>query len=78
MTDSEEELAWRARLAPREVLRTPAGRWVWWPALDTVDFIPKGKHTPRRTVYLKRGTDNYAGAVRAATRDLVANLEVEP
>ena len=40
--------------APRTIIRTPAGRWVWQPWLDVVDWIPKGKRAPLLTVPVNR------------------------
>lgn len=31
---------------------TGCGRWYWWPLLQVVEFVPKGKRAPNKEEYL--------------------------
>lgn len=47
------------------ILRTPYGRWVWWPALLSVEFIPARQRRPTIDLQLPEGSA-LEYAVRAA------------
>jgi hypothetical protein len=36
-----------------EVLRTPEGKWFWWPDLEIVEYTRKRQQSPTKTVSLK-------------------------
>lgn len=41
------------------------GRWVWYEPLMLVDFIPRGKQVPTKSLYLKRNNNTREGALIA-------------
>jgi hypothetical protein len=53
-----------------------AGRYVWWPELGVVGFIEYGRRKACRELHLETRTDNWAGAIRTAARDLVKHSNV--
>lgn len=52
------------------VLTVPVGRFVWWPGLSLMDFVPKGRRMATGTISLSRADDNVAGALKRAAREV--------
>jgi len=52
------------------LVRTMRGRWVWWPALQVVDYIPAGKRTPKWSFTLASSQNTEVGALRAIVHRL--------
>jgi hypothetical protein len=57
-----------AEHGPTEVLRTPYGKWMWWSALQMVDFVPKGGRRAVTNIVLTRPQNTLDEAINAACR----------
>jgi hypothetical protein len=55
----------------QEIVRTEAGRYVWWPSLSLVEYLAKGERQAERTLALYADTNTYGGAMRACARDIM-------
>ena len=44
------------------------GRWWWWPNLQTVELVEKGKQRAKYTISLPIGKNNLPGAILAAVK----------
>lgn len=53
-----------------ELLRVDDGRWVWWPTLQLVGWIPKGMRAETLTIVLRDHENTEPGALRAVIREL--------
>lgn len=53
---------------PIEVLKTPDGKYVWWPALQRLDYVRKGKGwlSPDGEFLLQVRQNHIDGAIRKA------------
>jgi len=56
---------------PLEVMRVDAGRYVWEPVLQQVEYLAKGERSALRSFPLSESTNTYGGALRAAARDIL-------
>jgi hypothetical protein len=56
------------------ILRVPYGKYMWWPALQCVDFVPMGTRSPIRagTLTMKQNTE--MGAILVACKHLTTNV----
>lgn len=51
------------------LFRTPHGRWQWWPILQLVEFVPKGKQKADETRTITLSKDrSFNGAMIAALK----------
>lgn len=53
-----------------ELVRVDLGRWVWWPNLQIVGYIPKGERRETLTLPLRDSRNTEPGALRAIIREL--------
>lgn len=57
------------------VLKCELGSWQWWPILQTVDFVPKGKRKFTRFNVLEADKNNAIEALKVANKDLTQLLK---
>lgn len=56
------------------ILKTPTGLYKWRPALQLVDFVPKGKAKPTWSESLIVEKNNELGALKAAVVHLIIEV----
>lgn len=47
------------------LVRTDLGRWIWWPALQTVDYLERGQRVTSHTLHLTSRRNTEVGALTA-------------
>ena len=54
-----------------EVMKTPSGKYVWYPALWLIDYIPKGKRHATWSKVLNKTQNNEDGALYVAAMHVI-------
>ena len=62
---------WNAKV----LITTRVGRYIWEPAFQVVDFIPKGKKKAEFTIYLREPDNTELRATIRATQDMLTKLK---
>jgi hypothetical protein len=59
-----------------EVMRTPYGRYLWYPDLSFVDYYPKRARHSEYTANLSEGKNTELGALEASIKHTISTFAI--